>query len=64
MKNVAVDLWLIRFICSLDSVLENSSPGTGERICNDGCGDKMIRMENEYVLRVINDALAPFVKDT
>ena len=58
MENLAVDLRRTGFVGGLDTILEHGTTGTAKGISNDRGGDEMIRVKDEHVLRVINDALA------
>lgn len=46
----------------LDTVLEHSAAYTAERICYNGGGYELVRMQNQRIMVVVNDALPVAVK--
>ena len=48
----------VGFAGSLDSILEDSSSETSKRVCHHGSRDEVVRVKDEHVVMVVDDALA------
>lgn len=62
MENLPVHLGFASLASSLDTILENRTTRTSERIRNNSSGKEVVGVENNQVILVIDDALTVAVE--
>ena len=62
MENMTVDLGFRGFTSCFHAVLEYSTTRAGERIGHNGSGKKVVRVENDQIIFVIDDTLTVVVE--
>lgn len=62
MDNVPVDLWSGSSAGGFNSVLECCASGASERVAHHSCRDEMVRVDDDHVIGVIDDALAEMIE--